>query len=69
LGLYFGEKRCLLRVKVFKIQIQKSQFVFLADTKKSIGNLQDVFATASTPMSILDAKYEKANIDASINSL
>jgi hypothetical protein len=27
------------------------------------------FAAASTRMSILDAKYEKANIDATINSL
>jgi hypothetical protein len=35
---------------------------------KNLGNSQDVFATASTPMSILDAKYEKANIDATIKT-
>ena len=40
------------------------------DTRiKNIGNFQNVFATASTPMSILDAKYEKANIVATINTL
>jgi hypothetical protein len=42
---------------------------YLEKQVKNIGSLQDVFATASTPMSILDAKYEKANIDATINSL
>jgi hypothetical protein len=36
---------------------------------KNTGSPQDVFAAASTPMSILDAKYEKANIDVTINSL
>ena len=35
----------------------------------NIGTSQDVFATASTPMSILDAKYEKANIDVTVNAL
>jgi hypothetical protein len=36
---------------------------------QNIGNLRAVFATASIPMPILVAKYEKANIDATINSL
>jgi hypothetical protein len=37
------------------------------DTRiKNIGSLQDVFATASTP---IDAKYEKVSIDATIDSI
>jgi hypothetical protein len=36
---------------------------------QNIGNSQDVFATATNPMAILDANYEKANIDATIKSL
>jgi hypothetical protein len=47
----------------------RNKFVLFGDTNKNIGSLQDVFAAASTPMSILDAKYEKANIGATINSL
>jgi hypothetical protein len=35
----------------------------------NIADSQDVFATASTPMAILDAKYQKANIEATINPL
>jgi Retroviral aspartyl protease len=41
---------------------------YIDNRVKNIGNSQDVFATASTPMSILDAKYEKANIDATIKT-
>jgi hypothetical protein len=47
----------------------RHKFVLFGDTNEHIGSLQDVFATASTPMSILDAKYEKANINATIISL
>jgi phosphopentomutase len=36
---------------------------------KSIGKSQDIFAKASTPMYTLEVKYEKANIDAIINTL
>jgi hypothetical protein len=42
---------------------------YLETGTKNIGCLQDFFTAASTPMSILDAKYEKANIDATTNLL
>jgi hypothetical protein len=46
------------------------RFRFVLETRiKNIDNPQNVFTTVSTPMAILDAKYEKANIDASTNTL
>jgi hypothetical protein len=45
------------------------EFVLFGDTNKKYWQSPRCFAAASTPMSILDAKYEKADIDATINSL
>jgi hypothetical protein len=46
-----------------------AKFVLSGDTNEKYWQSPGCFATASTPMSIVDAKYEKANIDATINSL
>ena len=48
---------------------KRTQIFYLDKRVANIGTSQDAFATASTPMSILDAKYEKANIDATVNTL
>ena len=53
---------------VIPMRTQHTDLSYLDNRVKNLGNSQDVFATASTPMSILDAKYEKANIDATINT-
>jgi Retroviral aspartyl protease len=50
------------------MRTQHTDLSYIDSLVKNLGNSQDVFATASTPMSILDAKYEKANIDATINT-
>lgn len=54
---------------VIPMRTSNTHFSYLDKRIINIGNLQDVFATSSTPMYILDAKYEMANIDATINSL
>ncbi len=51
------------------MRTQNTDLSYLDSCVKNLGNSQDVFAAASTLMSILDAKYEKVNIDATINSL
>jgi len=50
------------------MRTQNTDLSYIDNRVRNLGNSQDVFATASTPMSILDAKYEKANIDATINT-
>jgi hypothetical protein len=54
---------------IIQMHTPDANLSYLETRIKNIGNLQDVFATASTPKSILDVKYEKVNIDATINSL
>jgi hypothetical protein len=54
---------------VIPMRTQNTDLSYIDNRVKNLGKSQDVFATASTPMSILDAKYEKANIDATINTL
>jgi hypothetical protein len=54
---------------IISMRTPDANLSFLETRIKNVSNLQDVFATALTPMSILDTKYEKANINATINSL
>jgi hypothetical protein len=54
---------------IIPMRTQNTDFSHIGNCVKNLGNSQDVFATASTPMSIPDAKYEKSMIDATINAL
>jgi len=54
---------------VIPIRTPNTNLSYLDSRIQNSGNSQDVFATATTPMSILDAKYEKANIDATNTAL
>jgi hypothetical protein len=53
---------------VILMRTQHTDLSYIDNRVKNLGNSQDVFATASTPMSFLHAKYKKANIDATINT-
>jgi hypothetical protein len=54
---------------IIPMRTSNANLSYLETQIKNIGSVQDVFEAASTPLSILDAKYEKATIDATINSL
>ena len=54
---------------IIPMRTKNTDLSYLDKRVVNIGTSQDVFATASTPMSILDAKYEKANIEATVNAL
>jgi hypothetical protein len=51
------------------LRTPNSNLSYLDTRIKNTGSSQDVFAIATTPMTILDADYEKANIYATINTL
>jgi hypothetical protein len=69
MDILFSTKHLKWDVIVIPMRTQNTDLSYIDNHVKNLGNLQDAFAAASTPMSILDAKYEKANIDATINSL
>jgi Reverse transcriptase (RNA-dependent DNA polymerase) len=69
MDILFSTKHLKWDSIVMPMRTQNIDLSYIDNCVKNLGNSQDVFATASTPMSILDAKYEKANIDATINSL
>jgi hypothetical protein len=52
---------------VIPMHTPNKNLFYVATKIQNIGYSQNVFAKATTPMSILDVKYEKANIDATIN--
>jgi hypothetical protein len=54
---------------VIPMRTQNTDLSYLYKSSTNLEGSQDMFATASTPMSILDAKYEKSNIDATVNTL
>jgi hypothetical protein len=67
LDILFVTKQFRWGVLSITTSIPNSYLSYLETRIKNIDNSQDVFTTVSTPMSILDAKYEKANIDANID--
>jgi hypothetical protein len=44
---------------IIPMRTPNANLSYLETRIKNIGSLQDIFAAASTPMSILDAKYER----------
>jgi hypothetical protein len=69
LDILFSTKQFRWDDLSIRMRTPNSYLSYLETRIKYIDNPQDVFTTVSTPMSILDAKFEKANIDASINTL